>query len=41
MVMDGFVCLTSDIHVYRLMVDNVQYIVVASEKRGTAVTRHK
>jgi hypothetical protein len=33
--------LTSDTHVYRLTVDNVQYIVVASEKGGTAITRHK
>ena len=33
--------LTSDTHVYRLTVDNVQYIVVASANGGTAITRHK
>lgn len=33
--------LTSDTHVYRLTVDNIQYIVVASENGGTAITRHK
>lgn len=33
--------LTSDTHVYRLTVDNVQYLVVASEKGGTAITRHR
>ena len=33
--------LTSDTHVYRLTVDNVQYIVVASANGGAAITRHK
>ncbi len=33
--------LTSDTHVYRLTVDNIQYIVVARENGGTAITRHR
>lgn len=33
--------LTSDTHVYRLTVDNIQYIVVASENGGTAIIRHR
>ena len=33
--------LTSGTNVYKLTVDNVQYIVVASEKGGTAIIKHR